>query len=106
MTDAEINRHLALAIGWKAEQMEASAVCDGVILPNPDHGENYRVFDYRDPTVIWPVAERYKCFPDHCADDRGDWFAWCRRIHDFVHADTAAKAVALAVIEAQAVQRR
>lgn len=97
MTDAEINRRLALAIGWDEKQIEASAVCDSVILPSPDPGENYRVFDYRDPAVIWPIAERFNCFPYKFAPE--NWSAGNNTI-PYSTADTAAKAVALAVIKA------
>lgn len=108
MTDAEINRRLALAIGWDEKQIEASAVCDSVILPSPDHGENYRVFDYRDPAVIWPIAERFDCFPSktHWDDPARSWSVFfddsCESGRtEYVEAENAAKAVALAIIKAR-----
>lgn len=103
MTDAEISRRLALAIGWREEQMETSHRDGCVLLPGGVF-EMWRNFDYRDPAVIWPIAERFDCFPHKRAGAKG-WSAvtgegWDFGF-DFSYADTAAKAVALAVIKAK-----
>lgn len=97
-SDAEISRRLALAIGWTAEQMEESANGNGVLLPGSG-GEMWRTFDYRDPAVIWPIAERFDCFPSKvaCGDTTG-WLVIPGVVYDMQ--PTAAKAVALAVIKA------
>lgn len=97
--DSEISRRLALAIGWKAEQMEESANGNGVLLPGSD-GEMWRTFDYRDPAVYAPIAERFDCFPSKvtCGETTG-WLVLPGTVFDIQ--PTAAKAVALAVIKAK-----
>lgn len=64
---------------------------------------NGRVFDYHDPAVIWPIAERFNAFP---LWGGSTWFAAVKKdIHPVkriaLQADTAAKAVALAVIKSK-----
>ena len=91
MTDAEISRALALAIGWP----ESATIVT--------HGQCFiwygsRRFDYRDPAVIWPIAERYNCFPRLLTD--GTWCA-TTNVKLFL-SDTAAEAVARAVIGGKA----
>ena len=106
MTDLQISKALALAIGWKR------------MLPNPEAdglqqcwvwtGHSWRVFDYRDWAVIGPIAERYFAFPSQFVDRRGKVVAWeaclyseargCRVPFSVMKADTPQKAIALAVI--------
>lgn len=61
-SDLEINKALALAIGWKH------------VLPNEEsppslkqcwvlHNGSWREFDYTEWAVIGPIAERYSMFP-------------------------------------------
>lgn len=105
MTDAEISRRLALAIGWRDDQNDPDVIIefDCKDLDQTAHckvwfDDSWREFDYRDPTVIWPIAERFNAFPAFLL---GSWTACIGT--DFetdVDADTAAKAVALAVIKA------
>lgn len=99
MTDAEISRRLALAIGWEERSVQHF---------NPPHdnriviwtGDNFRIFDYRDPAVIWPIAERFDCFPVQANHYKGrGWIVLPGTIDDVQ--ETAAKAVALAVIKAK-----
>lgn len=103
MNDAEISRKLALAIGYKRKHVTTNL--DGGIsvrrwgspkgFPLPGW---YR-FDYRDPAVIWPIAEKFDCFPNMWDGEGPEaWGAWCDAELRFIDADTAAKAVALAVI--------
>lgn len=68
MKRLEVNEALALAIGHprshvitcydndSADEDEFRAVY--VLL-----GGEWRLFDYEDPSVIWPIAERFDCFP-------------------------------------------
>lgn len=101
-SDAEISRRLALAIGWPATyQLPDQTV---YVHANPDDRfsrcgvwVNGRVFDYRDPAVIWPIAERFNLFPGKWG---GSWEV-CDDAGEETSADTAAKAVALAVINAK-----
>lgn len=131
MTDIEISKALALAIGWIENKLDKNGCNDSDIavfgyseIPESDEvkvwtGTKWRTFDYQDPTVIWPIAERYSVFPSSVSN--GDYAAaekqgypinrqWeCLRWHyekingkarGWVRyeADTAAKAAALAVI--------
>ena len=103
MTDLEISKALALAIGWKEEQIDAGRYfgLDRVVVclrprmyPNEYVG---KYFDYRDWNVIGPIAEKLDMFPKKYAVD-GKWrvpFA------AYVGADTPQKAIALAVIGAK-----
>jgi len=123
MTDAEISHELARAIGWKSYQVATSSSDGGVwictdvaTLKQP---AKWRWFDYRNPDVIWRIAEHYSVFPsgisncDYKAAEKlgrginkgwecliwnykllnGTSIGWQRYV-----ADTAAKSVALAVI--------
>lgn len=106
MTDAEISRRLALAIGWEPHNVTTQwgkgtfAHCFGGIPFVQDGGAAWRIFDYRDPAVIWPIAERFDCFPTLYPTTK--WAAWIPGPAEYTGtADTAAKAVALAVIKAK-----
>ena len=104
MTDLEISKALALAIGWKesalyvnhygALQIDISNTTE----PNPI----WAVFDYRDWNVIGPIAEKYNAFPLGHSHNRG-WLSnraplGCAHLY---YADTPQKAIALAVIGAK-----
>ena len=92
MTDLEIDKALALAIGWK------------IILPNPEAdglkqcwvwtGSVWRLFSHKDWNVIGPIAERYNCFSWRSVT----WMAYITG-QRYQYADTPQKAIALAVIE-------
>lgn len=97
MTDAEISRRLALAIGWREEQIIDYAGQEYIGLPVYINGPVIKLFSYRFPSVIWPIAERYNCFP---MASPGGWCAYFDCSDTMATADTAAKAVALAVIKA------
>lgn len=99
MTDLEIDKALALAIGWKEADMildhKAKRLCfDGPRLAG--------VFDYRDWNVIGPIAARYDCFP--WQDYRGNWVTNLN-LHttapQYLHTTTPQRAIALAVIGAK-----
>jgi hypothetical protein len=96
MTDLEISKALALAIGWKSTQM----FCMGqhfYVVPSGRH----RLFDYRDWNVIGPIAERYNCFPSRNGLANLWWppqVVVGKHIGHMMH-DTPQKAIALAVIE-------
>jgi hypothetical protein len=96
MTDIEIDRALALAIGWKDEpnKMRVSNVFGLQVWIG--YWANFR---YRDWNVIGPVAERYEMFPYRLriTEERG-WNVFTYK--DNV-ADTPQKAIALAVIGAK-----
>jgi len=109
MTDLEINKALALAIGWKDVEILGGYVL--VYTNNPQdrvyyrkRGNwvyNHRIFDYRDWNVIGPIAEKYNKFPYAHRDVKselldGKWVVWPNTIED-----TPQKAIALAVIGAK-----
>ncbi len=102
MTDLEINKALALAVGWLPGDIIEYPGQDYIGLPVLINGRAIKLFSYRFPVVIWPIAERYNVFPAsefHAGKLPRRWWAFGRdmRLH---FADTAAKAVALAVIGA------
>lgn len=92
-----ICKALALAIGWQSEQIQTDAqgvYCCAAVATLFSFSA-WKKFDYRDPVVIWPIAERFDCFPRKSAEP--DWWTvWDgTRYYD---ANTPAKAAALAVI--------
>ena len=106
MTDfdhADISRRLALAIGWPEHKLYSEGDGSFVSINTSDMPpiKIWRDFDYRDFSVIWPVAERFNCFPYHCGSP-SLWFASAATMNrNLVRADTASLAVALAVINAK-----
>ena len=87
MTDLEIDRALALAIGWRK-------TCESTkIFWVVEDSGNRRVFSHSDWNVIGPIAEKYDCFP--WKDCRGNWVN-----KHYQHTTTPQKAIALAVIGA------
>jgi len=102
MTDAEISRELALAIGYTASEINATPdFCNVWHKTGPGHFfcDAWHHFDYTDPLVIWPIAKRYKCFPYHSAFDRPGR-QWASVVGGkMFEAATPEMAVALAVIE-------
>jgi len=89
MTDLEISKALALAIGWREDSVVVSRCGDVVIV-------DWRVFDYRDWNVIGPIMERYNASP--IKSPKGTWSACVDEV--WVDAiDTPQKAIALAVIQ-------
>ena len=96
MTELEISKALALAIGWKPEQMHTHIYGTGwaVSVIRPDDECVLRIFDYRDWSVISPIAERFDCFPYQ--NYEGRWVSSCGLNTE---AETPQKAIALAVIE-------
>lgn len=111
MTDhADLSRRLALAIGWEPSAIRV--VGQTVWIYKSDHPwkannpplHPWTPFDYRDPVIAWRVAERYNAFPVKTSETQ--WLAGCRTTGPratgvYMHADTAAEAVARAVIGAR-----
>lgn len=99
MTDLEINKALALAIGWPRKD----------VLTHEPYSTEVRVwferewmpFDYQDWATISPIAERYGAFPMRSCEP-GQWLAtFDGHGMGVVYADTPQKAIALAVIGAR-----
>ena len=99
MTDLEISKALALAIGWPENEIEVSnydvkcTIYDSWCV---------RTFDYKDWNVIGPIAERYRCFPQWLSMKGTWWVCDCGDDECVdVEANTPQKAIALAVIASQ-----
>ena len=102
MTDIEISKALALAIGWKPEQLQDRKKY--MLAPRSiDAMDFWHRFDYRDWSVIGPIAERYNCFPSSVYPQRWRSKRWRSIVQgrSCVYADTPQKAIALAVIGAK-----
>ena len=103
MTDTEINTALALAIGYTSDRVRS--VHGWVQVSNDDSRRDgpmpynsWQRFDHTDPKTIWPIAEKYDCFPRRSSDMHTDW--WTVELYgQYSDANSAAKAVALAVIQ-------
>lgn len=60
LSDLEVSRHLALAIGWSEQDILVSNGKLFIVFPNGRR----KAFDYKDPNVIWSIAKKYNCFPE------------------------------------------
>lgn len=98
MTDAEISRRLALAIGWQESDIIDYPGQDYVGIRTMMVTPCVRLFSFKFPTVIWPIAERFNCFPRYYTSTN-TWACSPAQWAANQDADTAAKAVALAVIK-------
>lgn len=100
MTDLEINKALALAIGYLPEHVK---VVDDVILVqralrgNPLYSGLHN-FDYKDWQTIGPIAEWFDCFPFQPFKPPAKWAVFALNDYVWVYADTPQKAIAMAVI--------
>ena len=96
MTDLEIDKALALAIGWKDEpnKMRVSELFESLQV----WIGYWANFSHKDWNVVGRIAERYNCFPG-----LGHSPIWFTNVagHTGVYADTPQKAIALAVIGAK-----
>ena len=100
MTDLEISKALALAIGWPEYLM---FVAGGKLRCGRNYkGWSWQVFDYRDWNAIAPIAERYDCFPQKGGGIFGEEYWWsCIDGLGESYANTPQEAIALAVIAAR-----
>lgn len=93
MTDLEISKALALAIGWPKVYESPTAVWVSADTYDVDS----RPFDYRDWNVIGPIAEKYNAFP-YQLPGRPEWYAGVHQ-HALVNCSTPQRAIAMAVIQ-------
>lgn len=96
-----ISKELALAIGHRNTYMEEE---DGTLYVRTEAVESVMAwfpFDYRDPAIIWPIAERFDCFPYKTAS--GNWTTSLLAPSGATEhgVKSAALAVALTVIQEQ-----
>jgi hypothetical protein len=61
--EAHISAMLLKAIGWEQHFSIQEKDDDFSTVPFVLVGDRVRPFDFRDPTVIWPIAKRYRCYP-------------------------------------------
>jgi len=94
MTDLEISKALALAIGWQRADFMLNTDALFVLRNGAWH-----LFDYRDWNVIGPIAERYNAFPVVAACNADQWVSQFLGDGKLSYTDTPQKAIALAVIE-------
>jgi hypothetical protein len=104
--DFEVSKALAVAIGWTLATNGSEA--DGskhVLLRS---GRSWKVFDYRDPEVIWPISARFNCEHRKSGFQQEDrtWQArvgdWRKLEVNWETAKTAELAIAFAVIHSKA----
>lgn len=97
MTDLEINKQLALSIGYLPRDMfqQKSTVTDDE-YQMVRHENSWCCFDYKDWETIGPIAERYDLFPKKAAWSAYRWSIVTDKVGVF--ADIPQKAIALAVI--------
>ena len=99
----DIDRRLALAIGYLPEHIftwndPETSIGKLRVLSRWTDAVNFTYwaeFSHTDPTVIWPIAAKYDCFPHKSACD-GRWDT----DYHYGYQDTPELAVAMAVIEA------
>ena len=102
MTDLEISRALALAIGWNLRNVILKDLY-GTRLAQCwcFTGVQWVEFDYRDWNVIGPIAEKFNAFPSKWnTDSEKVWYAWDMVNRSTHAADTPQRAIAMAVIAA------
>lgn len=74
MTDSEIDKRLALAIGYPTDRVRILKTKFGGFvqvsnnddsrMDGPMHFNGWQRFDHTDPAVIWPIAESFDAFPE------------------------------------------
>jgi hypothetical protein len=95
MTEVEISKALALAIGWDRDYMTLNTGVVRCYYPKATaFDSSWRIFSYTDWSVIGPIAERYDMFPQQSPTTQR-WYV----PFTYVSQDTPQKAIAMAVIE-------
>lgn len=90
MTNQEINKALALAIGYTPERVRnihgwVEVRNDYSRMDGPRPYSGWQRFDHTDPAVIWPIAKKFDCFPARFFDG---WYSFGHR-HDCPETATA-----------------
>ena len=99
MTDIEIDKALALAIGWKECDIVTSHLYGSVLVwvgLTEEFPNGWRTFSHKDWNVIGPIAKKFGLLVDFktCV-------AWQPNMSVGKRGDTPQKAIALAVIGAK-----
>jgi hypothetical protein len=95
MTDLEISKALALAIGYNSTDVAFHEDMWAMVVHT---GAHWREFDFQDWNVIGPIAAKFDLFPMVAACHADQWAIVTDKVQ--VYAETPQKAIALAVIEA------
>lgn len=110
MSDLELSKALALAIGWTESDLVHYEGQDYIGIKTKVIGPVIRIFSYKFPEVIWRIAERRGIFPHPLVSGNlrakgpeivgWECFGWHYGKKRWVHhtAPTAAMACALTVI--------
>lgn len=93
MTDLEISKALALAIGWEPNHIRQSPHFTWVCTDRSGW-QTWRLFDYKDWNVICPIAKRYGMAVDFRRN-----VAWTGSNSIGSVGNTPQKAIALEVIK-------
>lgn len=97
ISDTEIDRRLALAIGYRPEDVMVVRATGQIVV---DYYGIWSLFSHLRWDVVGPIAERFDLFPRKTF--RGVWLTWCDRAPDFVpmriEGTTPQRAIALAAI--------
>ena len=97
MTELEISKALALAIGWKPKDIRCTITTVFVMTEYPGYFPQEEIFNYDNWSVIGPIAERYDAFPYE--RNNRSWMTYSSKFHIYgPEAETPQKAIALAVI--------
>jgi hypothetical protein len=94
LSDPEISRQLALAIGWS--QAEVFSMLGCLVRFEEKDAQGWISFDYRYWSVIGPIAEAFDLFPYRTHE-----LEWTTHVEDYETYSTPQKAIAMAVIGAK-----
>jgi len=62
----QINKKLALALGHKSKDILFHPFSKTIYVyqDTVNHAiSSLRLFDYKDPTILWGICNKYNCFP-------------------------------------------
>ena len=99
MTNTEIDRKLALAIGYAPEDITTTRF-GTYVRRGVTGGHGYYIFCHDAPDVILPIMERYDCAAFKCGDEWASSILIKNKYAQEFHTNPRT-AAALAVIEAK-----
>jgi len=109
VTDLDISKALALAIGWAEQQIsEHKGVCYVNVSKVNDSRKEWKVFDYKDCNLLVPIQKKYFVGVSPYVNSQGKVTAWEANQYSektglnrsLVQEDTLEAAVAMTVIHA------
>ncbi len=99
MTNLEIDRRLALAIGYAPWEIQVSSGVAIVRRTCGLYGGGWYRFDHQAPDTIYPIAEKYKLMPRWSTVANSWWFQ-VQLLSSRVWHTNPRTCIALAIIEA------